>query len=117
MPLKPDQNISIKEFLTTSEKNPNKSKGNEQKSRKTNAKNNNMTKEGNSCSKGGSKLDLLKSTKSTKELNKTPTEKQDNPLTTTTKRDAASRSPLEGNPEKKKKRTPGHRNPTTPRKW
>ena len=61
MPLKPDQNISIKEFLTTSEKNQNKSKDNEQKSGKTKAKNNNMTKEGSLCSKDGSKLDLMKS--------------------------------------------------------
>ena len=70
MSLKPDQNISIKEFLTTSEKDQNKSKGNEKKSGKTKAKNNNMTKEGSLCSKDGSKLDSNKINKINKRTKK-----------------------------------------------
>ena len=88
MPQKSDQTPSIKDFVSTLNKESGRQKGQENKSNKQTSKNVNMIKEAGTGTKSNTQ--------------KTPKpNKRDTDTLTTNKRDASTRSPLEENPRKK----------------
>lgn len=95
MPSKLEHNTSIKDYMKSTDKQPGKSKITDAKSNKQITKSSTMSKEAGANS--GSKV---KSVKSPTE-DHTPHKEQDTNLNQ--KRDASTRSPLDGNPGKKQK--------------
>ena len=93
MPIKSDQNTCIKDYIQTAEKQLRKSKSGEIKNSKQSTKNLSMTKEAGT----GVKLKIAKTQKDDK------CHQEDRQANSNPKRDASSRSPLEGKPGKKQR--------------
>ena len=96
MPIKPDHNMCIKDYMSGLDKQSNKTKTKMTEHTKSNNKQSTVTKTTTMNKEGGTsvKTKTPKPSKSDKSITDDPTGNSNQ------KMDASSRSPLEGNPEK-----------------